>query len=59
MKKLYQASGRDLVMLLKEERHFWHPDKFSRCLPSARDGIKAKATEMSKIINALKDEMHL
>jgi hypothetical protein len=41
------------------ERQFWHPDKFSRCLPSARDGIKTKATEMSKIINALKDEMQL
>jgi len=59
IKKLYQASGHDLGKLIKEERQFWHPDKFSRCLQSARDDIKAKATEMSKIINALKDEMQL
>lgn len=59
IKKLYRASGCDLGKLIKEERQFWHPDKFSRCLPSARDDIKAKATEMSKIINALKDETQL
>ncbi|KAF3394890.1 hypothetical protein DPV78_009125 [Talaromyces pinophilus] len=59
IKKLYRASGCDLGKLIKEESQFWHPDKFSRCLPSARDDIKAKATEMSKIINALKDETQL
>jgi hypothetical protein len=36
-----------------KERLRWHPDKFERCLESARDQLKTKAIEIFQIIQVL------
>ncbi|KAH7007920.1 hypothetical protein B0J12DRAFT_692047 [Macrophomina phaseolina] len=53
MEKLYRGCGHDYVTILKEERSYWHPDRFAPFIDQSRADVERKSTRMFQIIEEL------
>jgi hypothetical protein len=44
------------LTVLPEDKRKWHPDRFARCPETAREGLKAKAAELFKIMEQVLED---